>query len=213
MDVCELWFVLLLLIPAYINSQVTDVKTTGREPYVAQICTNETKTLTLITCKINTERIRGPECNLTYSIEHGFEHGCDSRFRLMKKNQTIFLHLTSLTPEDSGNYNCDCVYAGHTDILHLNISVEEDEEAHESTKTSIASSVVGVTVFIIITGVILKCIHRRKRNRRHDEPLSSPTNMELQDIEPYSTFTQTRCGLYSTVKVQCPNINNSNMIT
>ncbi|XP_062301453.1 uncharacterized protein LOC134006553 [Scomber scombrus] len=105
MGVCELWFILLLL-PAYNNSQVTLVKTTGREPYVAQICTNATiDIITSVTCKISTERIRGPECNLTYRIEHGLKHGCDSRFRLMNESQTIFLNLTSLTPEDSGNYS------------------------------------------------------------------------------------------------------------
>ncbi|CAK6977519.1 uncharacterized protein LOC122976372 isoform X1 [Scomber scombrus] len=207
MGVCELWFVLLLLLPAYNNSQVTDVKTTGREPYVAQICTNETKTLTLITCKINTERIRGPECNLTYSIEHGFEHGCDSRFRLMKENQIIFLNLTSLTPEDSGNYSCDCVYAGYTETLHLNITVEEDEEAHESTKTSIAIPVIGVTVFIIITGVILKCIHRRKNNRNRSTTETSglsvcETPRPLDHNDPDDTYTslqQPTNDVYQTV--------------
>ncbi|XP_053170252.1 OX-2 membrane glycoprotein-like [Scomber japonicus] len=86
----------------------------------------------------------------------------------MKENQAFFLHLTSLTPEDSGNYSCEYVYAGHTKTLHLNITVEEDEEAHESQTTVIASSVIGVT--------------------------------ELEDIEPYSTFTQRQCGLYSTIK-------------
>ncbi|CAK6977516.1 uncharacterized protein LOC121891969 isoform X2 [Scomber scombrus] len=126
MGVCELWFILLLL-PAYNNSQVTLVKTTGREPYVAQICTNATiDIITSVTCKISTERIRGPECNLTYRIEHGLKHGCDSRFRLMNESQTIFLNLTSLTPEDSGNYSCKCVQRDGEFPHHLSITVEED---------------------------------------------------------------------------------------
>ncbi|XP_067439070.1 uncharacterized protein [Thunnus thynnus] len=221
MAVWKLWFVLLLLLPAYNNSQVTLVKTTGREPYVTPICTNETLRITLIICKIRTERSRGEECRLMYKYGQDFEHGCDSRFTLMKKNQTIFLNLTSLTPVDSGNYSCECIYPGATNTLHLNITVEvnfsvtvEDEEATSSTKISIASAAVGVTVFIIITGVILGFIHRRKHHRRQQEPLSSRPNTEPQDIEPYSTFMRTEsAGLYSTVKIRDSNTNNSNMFT
>ncbi|XP_042260630.1 uncharacterized protein LOC121891969 isoform X2 [Thunnus maccoyii] len=133
MAVWKLWFVLLLLLPAYNNSQVTIVKTTGREPYVTPICTNETlNIITLIICKIRTERSRGEECRLMYKYGQDFEHGCDSRFTLMKKNQTVFLHLTSLTPVDSGNYSCECVYPGVTNTLHLHITVEEtvQEQTH-----------------------------------------------------------------------------------
>ena len=104
---------------------VTLVKTTGREPYVTPICTNETlNIITFIICKIRTEESRGEECHLGFHYERGFEHGCDSRFTLMKKNQTIFLHLTSLTPVDSGNYSCECSSPGVTNTLHLNITVE-----------------------------------------------------------------------------------------
>ncbi|KAM7365526.1 hypothetical protein PAMP_016446 [Pampus punctatissimus] len=77
----------------------------------------------LIICKIRTERIRG-ECLLVYHIKHGFENKCDSRFTIMNENQTVFLHLTSLTPADSGNYNCECSYPGETSTVHLNITVE-----------------------------------------------------------------------------------------
>ncbi|XP_067439069.1 uncharacterized protein [Thunnus thynnus] len=220
MAVWKLWFVLLLLLPAYNNSQVTFVKTTGREPYVTPICTNETLRITLIICKIRTERSRGEECRLMYKYGQDFEHGCDSRYTLMNKSQTIFLHLTSLTPVDSGNYSCECTYPEGTNTLHLNITVEvnfsvtvEDEEATSSTKISIASAAVGVTVFIIITGVILGFIHRRKHHRQQEPPSSRP-NTEPQDIEPYSTFMRTEsAGLYSTVKIRNSNTNNSNMFT
>ena len=130
---------------------VTVVKTTGREPYVAKICPNETKTLTLITCKINTERLRGPECNLTYHIEHGFNHGCDSRFRLMKEKQTIFLNLTSLTPEDSGNYSCECVYPGHTATLHLNITVEGKHKLYICLHTLVKFTLIILHCVILLT--------------------------------------------------------------
>ena len=168
MAVWKLWFVLLLLLPAYNNSQgtvqelvfiiyhlrlplfsdnicfkdnkifslfhtdlydwlfaVTLVKTTGREPYVTPICTNETlNIITLIICKIRTERSRGEECLLTYKYGEKFFNGCDSRFTLMRKNQNIFLHLTSLTPVGSGNYSCECTYPEGTNTLHHDITVE-----------------------------------------------------------------------------------------
>ncbi|XP_042260625.1 uncharacterized protein LOC121891966 [Thunnus maccoyii] len=211
MAVWKLWFVLLLLLPAYNNSQVTFVKTTGREPYITPICTNETlNMLTLIICKIRTERSRGEECRLMYKYGQDFENECDSRFTLMKKNQTIFLHLTSLTPVDSGNYSCECIYPGRTDTLHLHITVEvnssatvEDEEATSSTKISIASAAVGVTVFIIITGVI----HRRKHHRncsRTDTSGSSvcksPGSLDPDDPDdPYTSLQQPANDLYQTI--------------
>ncbi|XP_067439413.1 uncharacterized protein [Thunnus thynnus] len=208
MAVWKLWFVLLLLLPAYNNSQVTPVKTTGREPYVTPICTNETlNIITFIIRKIRTERSRGEECHLGFHYERGFEHGCDSRFKLMKKNRTIFLHLTSLTPVDGGNYSCECTYIEGTNTLHLHITVEEDEEATSSTKISIASAAVGVTVFIIITGVILGFIHRGKHHRncsRTDTSGSSvcetPGSLTGDDPDdPYTSLQQPANDLYQTI--------------
>ncbi|XP_042260626.1 uncharacterized protein LOC121891967 [Thunnus maccoyii] len=215
MAVWKLWFVLLLLLPAYNNSQVTPVKTTGREPYITPICTNETlNIITFIICKIRTERSRGEECHLGFHYERGFEHGCDPRFTLMKKNWTLFLQLTSVTPVDSGNYSCECTYIEGTNTLHLQITVEvnpsatvEDEEATSSTKISIASAAVSVTVFIIITGVILGFIHRRKHHRncsRTDTSGSSvcetPGSLTGDDPDdPYTSLQQPANDLYQTI--------------
>ncbi len=100
------------------------MKTIGREPDVTPICASATlRIITLIVCKIRTKRSNG-ECRLLYQYRQDFEHECDSRFTLMTKNQTVFLHLTSLTPVDSGNYTCECSHIRGTDILHLNITVK-----------------------------------------------------------------------------------------
>ncbi len=99
------------------------VKTIGSKPDVTRICTTATlHIITLIVCKIRTERSR-EECRLLYRYGHDFVHECDSRFTLVSENQTVFLHLTNLIQVDSGSYTCECSYAGGTDTLHLIITV------------------------------------------------------------------------------------------
>ena len=75
-------------------------------------------------CKIRTETSGGGECRLLYRDGEDFKNECDSRFTLMMVNQTVFLHLSGLTPVDSGNHTCQCSHPGGTDFLHLNITVE-----------------------------------------------------------------------------------------
>ncbi|XP_044043721.1 uncharacterized protein LOC122872082 isoform X4 [Siniperca chuatsi] len=160
----KLWFVPLLPLTFCIDSKEILVKTIGSEPDVTPICTNTTLSIiTLIVCKISTERSRGAECTLLYRHGRGFVHECDSRFTLMTKNQTVFLHLTSLKPEDRGNYTCECSHPGGTNILHLNITVEDNEDAGSSTQMPIPSALIVVTIVIIITGVILGFVFRTKK--------------------------------------------------
>lgn len=95
------------------------MKTTGREDQTP-VCTSATLTV----CNISTERRRGGECLLKYKTSEDFFHGCDSRFTLIKRNQTVFLHLNNLTSEDSGNYTCECTTAERAFFLHLIVTVE-----------------------------------------------------------------------------------------
>ncbi|XP_050921992.1 uncharacterized protein LOC108892871 isoform X3 [Lates calcarifer] len=214
-----LFFVLLLPLTVCFGDRVTLVKTLGSKPDVTPVCTNNTKQgndtdiITLLVCRIRTERSRGEECRLLYQHGQDFEYECDSRFRLMTENQTVFLHLTNLTAEDSGNYNCQCAYPGGTLILHLNVTVEEEEAVAGSTESLIPCVLIGVAIVIIITGVILGFIYRGIHHGRQQEPLSSRPGQETQDVEPYSTFIRRESGLYSTVKIHGSNINtnNSNM--
>lgn len=181
---------------------MTLVKTIGGEPDVTPICTNETLSiLTLIVCKIRTERSRGEECRLLYQHGQDFVHECDSRFTLMTENQTVFLHLTSLTPEDSGNYTCECSLWKGTYILHLNITVEEDEDISSSTQMPIPSALTCVlmTIFIIMTGVILGFIHRTKSNGDCSRSNTSGSPGKDDPDDPYTSLQQPASDLYQTI--------------
>ncbi|TKS66530.1 OX-2 membrane glycoprotein [Collichthys lucidus] len=123
MDKWKLFFVLLLPLRLCFHTEEGIVKTIGSEPDVTPICPAATlPVITLIVCKIRTET-RG-ECRLLYNYEHDFVHECDSRFRLAAANQSVLLHLTSLTPEGSGSCTCECSHVGGTDILQLIVTVK-----------------------------------------------------------------------------------------
>ncbi|XP_039877679.1 uncharacterized protein LOC120727458 isoform X2 [Simochromis diagramma] len=158
---------LILLLPLTACSQdlggETVVKTIGKQPDVTQICTSETqKIITLIVCTIRTQRSGGENCSLLYYYGRGFENKCDSKFTLMKENQTVFLHLINLTSEDSGNYTCQCSTPDGTNILHLNVTVEGKQELSSRSGTeTLPLTLICVTVFIIVSLVIFGFIYAR----------------------------------------------------
>ncbi|XP_049919394.1 uncharacterized protein LOC126401885 [Epinephelus moara] len=212
----KLCFVLLLPLTVCYDSEVTLVKTISREPDVTPICTNATLSpIILIVCKIKTVMGSGEECVLSYGHEEGFEHGCDSRFTLEKKNQTVFLHLTGLTPVDSGDYTCECTHHGGIYIVHLNITVEEDEDSSSIPKKQVIEALTGAAIIILLTAVIFGLLYRGIRQGSQPEPPSSHHNTEPEDIEPYSTFVQREGGLYSVVRLHVCDTDtiNSNMVT
>ncbi|XP_049919591.1 uncharacterized protein LOC126402002 isoform X1 [Epinephelus moara] len=208
----KLWFVLLLQLTVSVDRKETGqrlVKTIGREPDVTPICTNATEhVIILIVCWIRTERSR-EECRLLYRHGEDFVHECDSRFTLLEKNQTVFLHVTSLKPADSGNYTCQCSHADGTDTLRMNITVEEDEDISSPTQIPLHHAViigVPVSVFVIITGVIMGFICRKYKHRGRSEPLSTVVQ-EPEEIEPYSSYLQRENDIYSLVTLPnsvCP---------
>lgn len=103
---------------------MTLVKTTGKGPDITPVCTSQNLYLVLVKCWISTERHTGETCCQLYRREQLLKCGCDSRFTLIDVNHTVFLHLTSLTAADSGNYTCECSYERETQVLSLNITVE-----------------------------------------------------------------------------------------
>ncbi|XP_059183632.1 uncharacterized protein LOC131962664 isoform X2 [Centropristis striata] len=135
----------------------TLVKTISREPDITPICAAATlSTIVLIVCKIRTERSGGEECRLLYRYGEDFVHECDSRYALMEKNRTVFLNLTRLTPEDTGDYTCECSHAHGTETLHLVITVEGEEAAGSF---PVSHAVIGrAAAVLIMTGVLLGLI-------------------------------------------------------
>ncbi|KAL7370269.1 hypothetical protein ABVT39_024260 [Epinephelus coioides] len=212
----KLCFVLLLPLMMCFDSEVTLVKTISRQPDVTPICTNATLSpIILIVCKIRTVMSSGEKCVLSYRYVEGFKDGCDSRFTLVTKNQTVFLHLTDLTPVDNGNYSCECTHHGGIDIVHLNITVEEDEDSSSFQKNKVTKALTGAAMIILLTAVIFGLLYRGMRQGSQPEPPSSHHNTEPEDIEPYSSFLQREGGLYSVVRLHVCDTDtiNSNMVT
>ncbi|XP_023275993.1 uncharacterized protein LOC111665286 isoform X1 [Seriola lalandi dorsalis] len=146
----------------------TVVKTIAGKQDVTPVCTAALQFITLIVCEISTKRSRGRLCRLLYQHGHDFENGCESRFTLMTDNRTVFLQLTSLTPEDSGNYTCECSHIHGTDLLHLSITVEGDEKASTSIRMlSLTAVICNAAALIIVTGVVLGLMTRKNCCRNH----------------------------------------------
>ncbi|XP_026219266.1 uncharacterized protein LOC113164261 isoform X4 [Anabas testudineus] len=128
----KLCFLLLLLPCLGCNTEEAIVKSPWREPYVTQVCSNDTlNIITLIVCKVRTKKSEGEVCRLLYQHGQDLKYECGSRFRFMTENQTVFLQLTSLTPDDSGNLTCKCSHAIGTNTDHLNNTMEDTVQGQD----------------------------------------------------------------------------------
>ncbi|XP_041822279.1 uncharacterized protein LOC121627436 isoform X1 [Chelmon rostratus] len=204
----KLCFVLLLPLTVCLCKQETLVKKAGSKSAVTPLCTNSIDTIiTLIVCKVSKERSR-EECRLMYRHGDDFKNECESRFTLTKVNQTVFLQLSSLTPEDSGNYTCECSHPDGTDILSLSITVEDDVSRamlHHNNKMT--TFLIAVPTTIIIIGVIVGLIYRTKSNggcsRSATSGLSvceAPGSLDQDDPDdPYTSLQHPESDLYQTV--------------
>ncbi|XP_054881049.1 uncharacterized protein LOC129355481 isoform X1 [Poeciliopsis prolifica] len=216
MDAVRINFLLLLLCFAWhLDSEGTIVKTIRKESYFTPICINKTSNIIMmIVCKIRTERNNGEECNLLYQDGGDFVHECDSRFSLKTRNQTVFLHLTSLTAADSGNYSCQCSNLNGTHFLHLSITVNESnpdnnpaDEVWSQSAAVTLSSALTAAVLMIMVSVILGFIYRRRSHRGQPESCRDDLEEDLTEIEPYSSYTQKENSLYSTATSHSCQIN------
>ena len=100
------------------------MKNVGKQPDITPLCSNATvQIITLIVCKIKT-KWSGDGCRLLFQHGQNFQNECNSKFTLMKQNETAFLLLINLTQEDGGIGTCECSHVRGTDILHLQIIVK-----------------------------------------------------------------------------------------
>lgn len=90
--------------------------------------TSRARTFGWWTCKVRTETLRGGggDCLIRHMDS---QQSCEPRFSLLRRDQTVFLHLTALTPADSGLYQCRCV-GGDQFHLNLNITVTGEYLLH-----------------------------------------------------------------------------------
>ncbi|XP_078021786.1 uncharacterized protein LOC117255173 isoform X2 [Epinephelus lanceolatus] len=200
----KLQFLLFLPLCLCFDSEETVVKTIRREPDVTLLCSNATlSTITLIVCRISTEMSRGEECRLLYRFGGDFVHECDSRFTLTEENHTVFLHLTNLTPVDSGDYTCECSHAHGTDKIHLSVTVEGEEEG--STSITIYTAVICcaaglITVTGVVLGLTLRKCYCRYNSRSGSSVCETPVSVDKDERDdPYTSLEQSGSGLYETM--------------
>ncbi|XP_023185011.1 uncharacterized protein LOC111607554 isoform X3 [Xiphophorus maculatus] len=209
MDAMRITF--LLLLPCFVwllDGKVTLVKSIGKESDFTPICTNKTSNIImLIICKIRTERSGGEQCSLRYKNGGDFVHECDSRFSLKTRNQTVFLHLTSLTAADSGNYSCECSNLDGTHFLQLRITVNDSNPDENSSDEAVSQSGVillsAAVLLVIKVSVILVFIHRRRPHRSKTSGSSvhgSAASIDDDNLnELYVNLQRPSRDLYQTV--------------
>ncbi|XP_037829704.1 uncharacterized protein LOC112451306 [Kryptolebias marmoratus] len=219
MDAVKLSFLLLLLLPAaecFVDDEGTIEKTIGKEPDFTPICTNTTQDIiVLIVCKIRTERSGGEECRLTYRYGHDFIHECDSRFTLTAENQTVFLHLSSLTPADSGTHTCECSKAVGTFIYHLNITVRGSDisdiysDAWEDRVPFTMIIISSAATVVIISLVLLGFLRHRQHHGCCSSSAtsgssvrrSSAASLESNPDDNYESLERPTQDLYQTISI------------
>ncbi|XP_035619007.1 uncharacterized protein LOC118376401 isoform X3 [Oncorhynchus keta] len=169
-------------------------------------CPNQTiHNMTYVICKIDRGKSGGSECQVSLRFgQNGTDSTCDPRVTLQIKSGGVLLHITNIQPSDEGNYTCECVFNGGTDILHLNISVNGSHVTNilsfqRPFNVMIITAFAGFVAVVVLVGII-----RRKCNvnrRTQQKAVYTFKEVEQQDIEPYSTFTRRDNGLYSTLQL------------
>ncbi|XP_041638200.1 uncharacterized protein LOC121506449 [Cheilinus undulatus] len=204
---------IVLILPAMVclDSKGTQEETFGRERGVLSVCFNDTmNNIMLIVCKIRTERRMGQNCNLLYRDGQKFEDKCDSRFRLLKKDETVFLKWKDLTPEDHGNITCECFHSDGTFTLELSVRFNgfqaSENEQPSSEKPEQFFPFIGRISVIVITAAILGLVYRRLHHRVCSRSAASGSTQETPKPvdgadreDPYSSLQQPTSDLYQTI--------------
>ncbi|XP_035619005.1 uncharacterized protein LOC118376401 isoform X1 [Oncorhynchus keta] len=157
-------------------------------------CPNQTiHNMTYVICKIDRGKSGGSECQVSLRFgQNGTDSTCDPRVTLQIKSGGVLLHITNIQPSDEGNYTCECVFNGGTDILHLNISVNGSHVTNilsfqRPFNVMIITAFAGFVAVVVLVGIIRrKCLlffytageHSRKRCtplRRWSNRTLSPT--------------------------------------
>nr|XP_024654496.1 uncharacterized protein LOC112430431 [Maylandia zebra] len=157
----------------------------------------------MILCEISTERSRGEQRRLLYRYDRGFIHGCDSRFTLIKENETVFLHLLNLTSEDSGNYTCECGFRGGLYVLHLSVTVRDDGDSSGmkfmATVPIISAAASLISVAVITCGYSLRRNPRRENRSGLTNLTGSETRQMFDKEDRYMSLHRQNIDVYQTI--------------
>ncbi|XP_067116799.1 uncharacterized protein [Osmerus mordax] len=170
------------------------------------ICTHPSfEEMMVINCEIRT--VNNWTCKISYRFDNNETHtSCDSRVTMHIEKEGTFLHFTRPTASDEGNYKCQCVFQGGTNITNINVSYKETHESMTEEgpypDVMMMGGLAVTMVAVVFVGVILKKIHLWRLHQKNCVP--SKEFQEVKDIEPYSTFIETTNGLYSTVQLDFP---------
>ncbi|CAJ1087574.1 uncharacterized protein LOC127378407 isoform X2 [Xyrichtys novacula] len=203
----------LFLLPLCLGLGLREVTVTTEDavvgkPYVTPVCpTDPNHAPMTIVCLINTKRTKGDTCRLVYHHERPLTNSCGSRFRFLSE----FLFLTRLTPEDSGNYTCECTRTDGLFLYHLRIRVTDRFKVDGSLFPTLG---VGVTVISFVGGVLMGLICKGKCNGVSSRPANPETpgckNPQTLGIDeflfrsddhenPYTGLQQPASDLYQTI--------------
>ncbi|KAM3585471.1 uncharacterized protein V6R79_018303 [Siganus canaliculatus] len=199
---------LLLLQPLHlcIDYEVTFEKTVGEKPDFTPVCFNDRLPVVAVTCRVSTKSMKGKECRLMYKNEWGTLSNCGTSLTLQVVNDTIVLNLSSLTPEHSGSYICECLNGARRYSLHHNITIKAKSGSSSTQTTFVVGVAVGgvgggvaaVAIAAAVIGFILRAKRNRKRAGKDASPLSVVENNYAAENpdDVYDDLQQSTSDLY-----------------
>ncbi|XP_024150320.1 uncharacterized protein LOC112160159 [Oryzias melastigma] len=200
---CDACFLLLLRLSLCFNSEVTLVKTVRGDPDVTPVCSGATlQNITLMVCKIRT-KWRREGCRVHYQHQQNFSSECGSRFRLVTENQTMFLQMTNLRVEDGGNHTCECSHRHGNDVLHLQVTVEEDAKEGGVSDVSVLGVTTAVSsasgLFMVAAALLGLFLRKVAFRAQRQSELQRPSSKGDED-STYASLQQPTGDLYQTVE-------------
>ncbi|KAL1022020.1 hypothetical protein UPYG_G00021180 [Umbra pygmaea] len=160
-----LWFApLLFLWWMSTATEETQWKTLGNGGVdITHICPNNSiNDIMLVSCHFK----GGHQCRVSLRVDpHDINSTCDPRVTLQNDRGKVFLNITNIQSSDEGNYTCECVHKGGTDIIFVSLEVKNSSShSHSQMITGFTASV----ALLIFTGIITMkvCLWKGGQARR-----------------------------------------------
>ncbi|XP_072556706.1 uncharacterized protein [Paramormyrops kingsleyae] len=160
-------------------------------------CTNSlSNESVLMTCSV--QRTDGNICTITLDLDTYELSTCDPRMSLNITGLTVFLSISNIQQADEGNYSCEYAYSGGMNITDFNICVSESPTESNNGYLILLSCAVSIGMICIVILILWSLLlYHKSACRTQTVNLSSHTDQDMRDFEPYSTFIQKDDGFYS----------------